>query len=67
VLQSQDFRVGQVKEPCIRVNTRELNRELCTGLSTLYIKTLWFMLLLLKPILNNHVFVLRSTYIIHVI
>ena len=26
------------------VNTRELNRELCIGLSTLYTKTPWFIL-----------------------
>jgi len=38
MLQSQDFRVSQVKEPCIRVNTRELDRELCTDMSTLYTK-----------------------------
>ena len=39
LLQTQDFRVDQEKEPCIRVNTRELNRELCTRLSILYTKT----------------------------
>ena len=39
MLQLQDLRVGQVKEPCIRVNTRELNKELNTRLSTLYINT----------------------------
>ena len=27
------------------VNTRELDRELCTGLSTLYTKTPWSMLI----------------------
>ena len=37
LLQTQDLRVDQEKEPCIRVNTRELNRELYTELSTLYI------------------------------
>ena len=31
LLQTQDLRVDQEKEPCIRVNTRDLNRELCTG------------------------------------
>ena len=36
ILQSQDLRVDQVKESYIRVNTRELNRELYTRLSTLY-------------------------------
>jgi len=36
VLQTQALKVGQEKESCIRVNTRELNRELCTRLSTLY-------------------------------
>jgi len=37
--QTQDLRVGQANESYIRINTRELNRELCTGLSTLYTKT----------------------------
>ena len=40
MLQSQDLGVGQVKESYIRVNTRELNRELCIELSILYTKTL---------------------------
>ena len=31
MLQTQDLRVNKEKEPCIRVNTRELNKELCTG------------------------------------
>jgi len=44
LLQTQDLRVDQEKEPCIRVNTRELNRELYTGLFTLYTKTPWSML-----------------------
>jgi len=30
MLQTQDLRVDQEKEPCIRVNTRELDGELCT-------------------------------------
>ena len=38
ILQLQDLREDQVKEPYIRVNTRKLNRELCTGSSTLYTK-----------------------------
>jgi len=42
----KDLRVDQWIEPCIRVNTRGLNRELCIGLSTLYTKTPWSMLLL---------------------
>ena len=45
VLLSQDLRIKQVKKPYIKVNTRELNRELCIGLSTLYTKTPWSMLL----------------------
>ena len=45
VLLSQDFRVDQVKKTCIRVNTRELDRELCTELSILYTKTPWSVLL----------------------
>jgi len=44
MLQTQDLRVDQEKEPCIRVNTRELNRELFTGLSTFYTKGIWSML-----------------------
>ena len=30
MLQTQDLRVNQEKEPYIRINTRELNGELCT-------------------------------------
>ena len=30
ILQTPDLRVDQEKEPCIMVNTRELDRELCT-------------------------------------
>jgi len=44
MLQFNDIRVDQRKEPCIRVNIKELNRELSTELSTLYTKSLWFML-----------------------
>ena len=57
----------QRKKPCIRVNTRELNRELCIGLPTLYTKLQWSVLLLLLSTLNNHMFVLRSTYVTHII
>jgi len=39
MLQLKDFRASQGEEPCIRVNIRELNRELYTGLSTLYTQT----------------------------
>ena len=38
MLQIQNLRVGEESEPCIRVNIRELNRELFTGLSTFYTK-----------------------------
>ena len=31
MLQTQVLRVGQVNEPCIGINTRELDRELYTG------------------------------------
>ena len=31
VLQTQDLRVDQEKEPCIRVNIRKLDRELSIG------------------------------------
>jgi len=36
LLQTQDLNIGQKKESYIRVNTRELNEELFTELSTLY-------------------------------
>jgi len=55
MLQLKDLRVNQWIEPCIEVNTRELDRELCTGLSTLYTRSLGSMLLLLEPSLNDHV------------
>jgi len=42
-----DLRVDQRKVSCIKVNTRELNRELCTELFTLYTKLWWSVLLLL--------------------
>ena len=37
LLQTQDFKASQKKKSCIKVNTRELDKELCTRLSTLYI------------------------------
>ena len=36
ILWSQNLRVDQEKKSCIRVNTRELGRELGTWLSSLY-------------------------------
>jgi len=36
MLQTQDFRVSQEEELYIKVNTRELDREHCTELFTLY-------------------------------
>ena len=45
VLQTQELRVIQEKELCIRVNIRELDRELCIGLSTLYTNIPWSVLL----------------------
>jgi len=47
ILQLKDLRADQWEEPCIRINTRELNRELYTESSTLYTKLRWSMLLLL--------------------
>ena len=38
ILQTQVLRVEQVNESCIRVHIKELNRELCIELSTLYTK-----------------------------
>jgi len=46
MLQLKDLRAGQREESCIRVNTRELDRELYTRLSTLYTNLRWSMLLL---------------------
>ena len=36
VLQFSNLKVDQRRKPCIRVNTRELNREFCIRLSILY-------------------------------
>jgi len=44
MLWSQDLKVSQVKEPYIRINTRELNRVSSTNLSTLYTLGYWSML-----------------------
>ena len=38
MLQLKDLRINQEEEPCIRVNTRKLNRKLCTELFILYTK-----------------------------
>ena len=53
LLQLKDLRADQREEPCIRINTRELNRELHTGLSTLYTKRLWSMLIINTPALMS--------------
>ena len=37
MLQFSDFRANQRKKPCIRVNTRELNRELYIRLLVVYL------------------------------
>ena len=39
MLQSQDLRISQKSKPCIRVNIRELDRELYMKLSILYTRT----------------------------
>jgi len=39
ILQTQELKVVQEEELYIQVNIREFNRELCTGLSTLYTET----------------------------
>jgi len=44
MLQLKDLWISQQIEPYIGVNTRELDRELYTGLSTLYTKTPWSVL-----------------------
>jgi len=38
LLRFNDLRVDQRKKPCIRVNIRKLNRELCIESSTFYAK-----------------------------
>ena len=53
------------RETLYRVYTRELNRELYTGLSTLYTETPQSVLLYFQPNINSHMFALRSTCIIH--
>jgi len=44
MLQSQDLRVDQEKEFCIKINIRELDRVPSIELSTLYILSYWSML-----------------------
>jgi len=44
MLQTQDLRASQEKEPYIRVNTRELDKVPSTGLFTLYTLDYWSML-----------------------
>ena len=46
MLQTEELRVIQEKKPYIRVNTKELNRKLCTKSSILHTKLQWSMLLL---------------------
>ena len=46
-----NLRVNQRRESCIRVNTRELNRELSTGLSTLYTSDYWS-----EPTLSDYMY-----------
>ena len=46
LLQLKDLKVNQWIEPSIKINTRELNRELYTKLSILYTTSLWSMLLI---------------------
>ena len=53
MLQSNDLRVDQEKESCIRINTKELDRKLYTGLFILYTKRLWFMLMINTPALMS--------------
>ena len=62
VLQTQELRVVQKKEPCIRVNIRELNIELYTELSTLYTQTDGPYYYCDEPILNDHESILKSMY-----
>ena len=31
------FSIGQANKPYIKINTRELNEKLCTGLFTIYV------------------------------
>ena len=53
MLQFNDLRVDHRKKSCIRINTRELNRELYTKLSILYTKRFWSVLLINTPALMS--------------
>jgi len=64
MLQFSNLRFDQRREPCIRVNTRELNRELCTRLSILYTTGLWFVLSYFSLLLNNHMLNILDNVII---
>jgi len=55
MLQTQALRVGQEKEPCIRVNTRELNRELFYKVVYLIYLFTWSVLATVQPTLKYYV------------
>ena len=52
-----------------RIYTKELNRELFTGLSTLYTKGPWSMVHAksLQPTLNCYMCTSRPTYVVHIV
>ena len=66
MLQTQDLRVDQEKEPCIRVNTRELERALYKIIYLIYLGLIvcasYF-----YPTLNSHMYTLKPTCIVHVV
>ena len=66
MLQTQDLRVDQEKEPCIQINTRELDGVFSTNLSILYTRLLVHATVPLTYS-KGYVLSIRSTYVKHVI
>ena len=67
MLQFNNLKVDQRKKSYIKINTRELDKKLCTRLFILYTKLWWPVLLLLWPTLNNHILTLRLICILYII
>jgi len=67
MLQTQDLRLGQEKESCIKVNTRELNGVLYTKLFTLYTQLLVHAILLLAYLTRLYIILKVNLYKICII
>ena len=67
ILQFNNLRVDQRKEPYIKFIQENLIKNSVQKYLSFYTKVLWSILLLLQPTLNSHVFVLRSTCIVYII